>query len=62
VKQELQRTRMLIGDEGLDRLMDSKVCLLGLGGVGGAAFEALVRGGVGIRSCHRQRYSHHFKP
>lgn len=47
MKQELQRTRMLIGDEGLDKLMDSKVCLLGLGGVGGAAFEALVRGGVG---------------
>jgi tRNA A37 threonylcarbamoyladenosine dehydratase len=47
MQQELIRTRLLIGDTGLDRLKGSKVCLLGLGGVGGAAFEALVRGGVG---------------
>lgn len=42
-----QRTRMLIGDAGLDRLAAAHVAVFGLGGVGGAAAEALARGGVG---------------
>ena len=43
----LQRTEMLLGQEGLARLQGATVCLFGLGGVGGACFEALVRMGVG---------------
>jgi tRNA A37 threonylcarbamoyladenosine dehydratase len=30
-----QRTRMLIGDEGLQTLGDARVAVFGLGGVGG---------------------------
>ena len=41
------RTKMLIGTKGLEHLAKSKVCLFGLGGVGGFIFEALVRSGVG---------------
>ena len=41
------RTRMLIGDEGLTKLANSRVAVFGLGGVGGSAVEALARAGVG---------------
>ena len=40
------RTTMLIGDK-IEKLKDAKVLILGLGGVGGYALEALVRAGVG---------------
>ena len=43
----LSRTRMLLGDEGLDRLAAARVAVFGLGGVGGYAVEALARSGVG---------------
>ena len=42
-----ERTRMLVGKEGVNRLAEAKVAVFGLGGVGGYAFEALVRAGVG---------------
>lgn len=38
---------MLMGEEKLMKLQNSKVVVLGLGGVGGSAFEVLVRGGIG---------------
>lgn len=41
------RTRMLLSDDGMDRLKQAKIVVLGLGGVGGACAEALVRSGVG---------------
>ena len=41
------RTRLLIGDEPLDRLAASKVAVFGVGGVGGFCVEALARAGVG---------------
>lgn len=41
------RTRMLLTDDGMDRLKAAKVAVLGLGGVGGACAETLVRSGVG---------------
>ena len=44
---DLSRTKILIGEEGLARLKSALVLLYGLGGVGGFAFEALVRAGVG---------------
>lgn len=41
------RTENLIGTKNLNRLKSSKIAIFGLGGVGGYAFEALVRSGVG---------------
>lgn len=41
------RTVRLIGQDGFDRLRRAHVCLFGVGGVGGAAAEALVRAGIG---------------
>lgn len=43
----LTRERMLIGDAAVEKLSNSAVAVLGLGGVGGAACEALVRAGIG---------------
>ena len=43
----LERTRMLFGDEGMERLARSRVAVFGLGGVGGYVVEALARSGVG---------------
>ena len=37
----------LIGSESFERLSAARVMLCGLGGVGGGALEALVRGGIG---------------
>jgi len=41
------RTALLIGEDAVKTLKDKKVVVFGLGGVGGTAFEALVRTGVG---------------
>ncbi|MGE5628239.1 MAG: ThiF family adenylyltransferase [Solirubrobacterales bacterium] len=43
----LSRTELLIGKEALERLKNSKVVVLGVGGVGSFATEALARSGVG---------------
>lgn len=45
--ERLARLRLLLGDDGLAKLEASTVMVLGLGGVGSAAAEALARGGVG---------------
>ncbi|MBQ3919014.1 MAG: tRNA threonylcarbamoyladenosine dehydratase [Oscillospiraceae bacterium] len=42
-----QRTRMLVGDEGVERLRAARAAVFGIGGVGGYVAEALVRAGVG---------------
>ena len=42
-----QRTELLIGSENLEILKNANVIIFGLGGVGGTAFEALVRAGIG---------------
>ena len=41
------RTRLLVGEDGLRRLQSAHVAVIGLGGVGGYALEALARAGVG---------------
>lgn len=48
MKQHLfSRTELLIGKDGLNKLENSKVVVLGLGGVGSFTAEALARAGVG---------------
>ncbi|MDG0871680.1 tRNA threonylcarbamoyladenosine dehydratase [Paenibacillus thiaminolyticus] len=44
---QFSRTELAIGPEGLDKLKNSTVAVLGIGGVGGIAAEALARTGVG---------------
>ena len=41
------RTRIILGDEGIERLKGARVIICGCGAVGGYAIEALVRAGVG---------------
>jgi tRNA threonylcarbamoyladenosine dehydratase len=41
------RTELVIGPEGLEKIKNSTVCVLGMGGVGSFAVEALARTGVG---------------
>lgn len=42
-----ERTSLLIGNEGMERIFASRVAVFGIGGVGGHAAEALARAGVG---------------
>lgn len=41
------RTTMLLGEDNVNKLHNSSIAIFGLGGVGGTAYEALVRAGVG---------------
>ena len=41
------RTRMLLGDEAMERLARARVAVFGIGGVGGHAVEARARSGIG---------------
>lgn len=43
----MQRTGLLVGEDGVRRLADASVVLCGVGAVGGYALEGLVRAGVG---------------
>ena len=45
--EEFQRTELLIGKEGIEKLQSAKVAVYGIGGVGSYVVEALARGGVG---------------
>lgn len=42
-----ERTCLLLGDDGVKRLQQAKVAVLGIGGVGSFACEALARTGIG---------------
>lgn len=41
------RTELLLGEEAMEKLNNSRVAVFGIGGVGGYAVEALARSGVG---------------
>ena len=41
------RTRLLVGNSGIERLRHASVAIVGLGGVGGFAAEAIARAGTG---------------
>ena len=47
MNQTFARFSMLIGEEGIKRLNESKVIVFGIGGVGSYVVEALTRSGVG---------------
>lgn len=47
MKTMYDRTRMLLGTDGLNIVKSSNVIVFGVGGVGGYAIEALVRAGIG---------------
>lgn len=44
---QYDRTRLLLGESGVNALKNARVILFGLGGVGGYTAEALARAGVG---------------
>jgi tRNA A37 threonylcarbamoyladenosine dehydratase len=47
VLEKFSRTGLLLGEESLTKLANSRVAVFGVGGVGGYVVEALVRSGVG---------------
>ncbi len=44
---DLSRSELLLGKQGIERLINAHVCIFGVGGVGSYAAEAIARGGVG---------------
>ena len=44
---QFSRTALLIGQEAITKLQQSRVAIFGIGGVGGYVAEALARSGVG---------------
>lgn len=47
LKDRFFRTKLLIGEEALDKLKECRVAVFGLGGVGSYVSEALARSGIG---------------
>ena len=67
---EFSRSQLLLGSEAILKLKNASVAVFGLGGVGSAAAEALVRGGIGsltffdgdkvsVTNINRQRIAFH---
>jgi Dinucleotide-utilizing enzymes involved in molybdopterin and thiamine biosynthesis family 1 len=44
---QFSRTELMFGNEGMEKLQNSRVAVFGIGGVGGYTVEALARSGVG---------------
>ena len=47
MKEQFQRTEVLLGDKGMQQLEKAKVAIFGIGSVGGYVVEALARSGIG---------------
>lgn len=47
MKEQFERTALLLGEEAVSSLADKTVAVFGIGGVGGYAAEALARSGIG---------------
>lgn len=47
LKEQFARTELLIGSKAMEKLYNSTVCILGIGGVGSFTAEALARIGIG---------------
>ena len=47
MESQFQRTELLLGSDAIKKLNNAKVCIFGVGGVGGYAVEALARAGIG---------------
>lgn len=47
MEDQFTRTRLLLGQEAMEKLHHSRVAVFGIGGVGGYVVEALARSGVG---------------
>jgi tRNA A37 threonylcarbamoyladenosine dehydratase len=47
MKEQFSRTRMLLGQEAVNKLSGARVAVFGIGGVGGYTVEALARCGIG---------------
>lgn len=45
--EQFSRTKCLLGEENFKKLVDAKVAVFGIGGVGGYTVEALARSGIG---------------
>ena len=44
---QFSRTKLLFGEEAVEKFQSSRIAVMGLGGVGSYAAEALVRSGIG---------------
>ncbi len=47
MKEQFSRTALILGEDGVNRLLSAKVAVFGVGGVGSFVCEALARAGVG---------------
>jgi tRNA A37 threonylcarbamoyladenosine dehydratase len=70
MQEQFSRTIRLIGDDAFQKLQNATVMVIGLGGVGGHAFDSLLRVGVGhiiavdgddisLSNCNRQLLATH---